>query len=218
MASRSSRTFRRTPAMPLPGKRPSPDIVPSASRSPTWSGPCPMSPCSRCWTRGFKPGPHVYWRSHFLTGLPDEAIDIMVGGSQCGALADEARSWSSISAAPWRGSATTRRPSITATPSTTSRSIAMWTDPADADANIAWARELWDAMQPFARGVYVNYLGVGDDPEPRPRRLQPREVRASRGFEAGSRPGQHLPPQPEHPAGIGAHSGARNQLRAPARV
>ena len=43
--------------------------------------------------------------------------------------------------------------------------IARWGDPAEAEANIAWARGLWDAMQPYARGVYVNYLGVGDNPE-----------------------------------------------------
>lgn len=40
--------------------------------------------------------------------------------------------------------------------------IAVWNDPADAEANIAWARGLWEAMQ---RGAYVNYLGVGDGVE-----------------------------------------------------
>ena len=43
--------------------------------------------------------------------------------------------------------------------------IARWFDPAEADANIAWARALWEAMQPYARGAYVNYLGVGDTPD-----------------------------------------------------
>ena len=36
----------------------------------------------------------------------------------------------------------------------------MWTDAKDDEKNIAWTRELWMAMQDFARGaVYVNYLG-----------------------------------------------------------
>ena len=38
--------------------------------------------------------------------------------------------------------------------------IARWTDPAEADAHIAWTRGLSAAMQPYAAGVYVNYLGV----------------------------------------------------------
>jgi FAD/FMN-containing dehydrogenase len=42
--------------------------------------------------------------------------------------------------------------------------VGMWNDAADADACIAWARGLWDDLQPFSSGgVYVNYLGVGDD-------------------------------------------------------
>jgi FAD/FMN-containing dehydrogenase len=43
--------------------------------------------------------------------------------------------------------------------------IARWTEPAEADGHIAWARDLWEAMRPYARGVYVNYLGVGDGAE-----------------------------------------------------
>ena len=38
---------------------------------------------------------------------------------------------------------------------------AMWTDPAEAERNVAWARTYWDALQPFApAAVYVNYLGL----------------------------------------------------------
>jgi len=38
-----------------------------------------------------------------------------------------------------------------------------WSDPKDAGANIAWTREFFDAMRPFAApGAYVNYLG-GDE-------------------------------------------------------
>jgi FAD/FMN-containing dehydrogenase len=38
-----------------------------------------------------------------------------------------------------------------------------WSDPKDAERNIAWTRELFDAMRPFAaEGAYLNYLG-GDE-------------------------------------------------------
>jgi len=34
-----------------------------------------------------------------------------------------------------------------------------WTEPAEADVHVAWTRNFWEAMRPFARGVYVNFLG-----------------------------------------------------------
>jgi FAD/FMN-containing dehydrogenase len=38
-----------------------------------------------------------------------------------------------------------------------------WADPKDTDTNIAWTREFFNAMRPFAgKGAYVNYLG-GDE-------------------------------------------------------
>ena len=41
--------------------------------------------------------------------------------------------------------------------------VAAWTDPSQDSSNIAWARGIWDAVQPFSPGsVYVNFLGVGD--------------------------------------------------------
>ena len=37
-------------------------------------------------------------------------------------------------------------------------------DPTETYPNVAWTRELWTAMQPFATGVYVNNLGgEGED-------------------------------------------------------
>ncbi len=36
----------------------------------------------------------------------------------------------------------------------------IWADPTEADANISWTRQLWDAVRPsLADAVYVNYLG-----------------------------------------------------------
>ena len=43
-------------------------------------------------------------------------------------------------------------------------SLGMCTDPAEAEQCVRWAREFWDAMQPFlTSGVYVNYLGPEAD-------------------------------------------------------
>ena len=44
-------------------------------------GPMPYIALQQMLDDGFQPGPHVYWRSHFLTGLPDEAIEIMVAAA-----------------------------------------------------------------------------------------------------------------------------------------
>ncbi len=38
--------------------------------------------------------------------------------------------------------------------------LAGWEDASETEANVLWARELWDRLQPMAAaGVYVNYLG-----------------------------------------------------------
>jgi FAD/FMN-containing dehydrogenase len=42
--------------------------------------------------------------------------------------------------------------------------LGAWEKSEDDDANIAWARETWQALQPYASsGVYVNYLGQEAD-------------------------------------------------------
>ena len=43
---------------------------------------------------------------------------------------------------------------------------ATWTDAAQNDANIHWARELVTAMRPFSRGgLYLNFAGFGEEKE-----------------------------------------------------
>lgn len=124
-------------------------------------GPMPYTALQQMLDDGFKPGPHVYWRSHFLTGLPDEAIDIIV------AAANAAPSPMSAVLIEHFGGAVARvgRDDTAFDHRDAEYNLAIvarWLDPADADANIAWARQLWNEMQPYARGVYVNYLGVGE--------------------------------------------------------
>jgi len=41
---------------------------------------------------------------------------------------------------------------------------ASWTDPAQDDEAIGWAREVWDAMEPYTTGrVYLNFPGLGEE-------------------------------------------------------
>ena len=67
---------------------------------------------------------------------------------------------------------------------------------------------LWDALQPHAENaVYVNYLGP-DDGEDRIREAYGDvSLRAPEGAEARLRPGQRLPQQPEHLAGLASEPG-----------
>jgi FAD/FMN-containing dehydrogenase len=41
-----------------------------------------------------------------------------------------------------------------------------WTDPAEDEANIAWARGAWGSMRSFAsEGIYLNFPGFGEEKE-----------------------------------------------------
>jgi FAD/FMN-containing dehydrogenase len=109
------------------------------------------------------PGLHSYWKSSYLTALSDAAIDVVVdffarvpspqtvivlehnGDSAWDRVPDSAtafghRAW------PYNFVVTSA-----------------WSDAKDAERNITWTRELFNAMRPFAaEGAYVNYLG-GDE-------------------------------------------------------
>ena len=113
---------------------------------------------------GFPPGLQVYWKSHFLTGLDDAAIDIMVDHF--------ARITSPLSAILLEqlGGAVAR----VGIDDTAFRYrnapynlavISRWSDPAEAERHISWTRELFEAMQPYAEGVYVNYLSADEAPD-----------------------------------------------------
>jgi FAD/FMN-containing dehydrogenase len=42
----------------------------------------------------------------------------------------------------------------------------LWQEPTDSDRNIAWTRNLFQAIQPYAHGMYQNYLS-GDEADDR---------------------------------------------------
>jgi FAD/FMN-containing dehydrogenase len=108
-------------------------------------------------------GLHSYWKSSYLTALSDAAIDVLVdffsrvpsprtvivlehnGDSAWDRVPDSATAFGNR-AWPYNFVVTSA-----------------WSDPNEAQRNIAWTRELFDTMRPFAaQGAYINYLG-GDE-------------------------------------------------------
>jgi hypothetical protein len=106
-----------------------------------------------------------YWKSMYLEGLEDEAIDVVVDHVK-------ARPSPLSMVALWvLGGALARvDPSTTATGARDApfllEILANWDDPASVDANIQWARGLFETMQPHGTGkTNLNFPGLGDEPE-----------------------------------------------------
>ncbi|MBX9244403.1 FAD-binding oxidoreductase [Actinotalea ferrariae] len=93
-----------------------------------------------------------YWKGHYLPGLPDAAIEALLGHhpsvgaslqTHGGAIADVA---ADATAFAHRGTAFEYMVA------------ARWTDPAEDAARVATVRECAAGLAPFARGAYVNAL------------------------------------------------------------
>jgi FAD/FMN-containing dehydrogenase len=109
------------------------------------------------------PGLHGYWKSSYLTGLDDAAIDIVVDHFT------RVPSRHTVIVMEYYGNSAWSRVEESATafgPRTWPWNIAItsaWSDASDSERNIAWTRELLEALLPYrAPAVYVNYLG-GDE-------------------------------------------------------
>jgi hypothetical protein len=108
------------------------------------------------WPRGLQ----NYWKSSFLSDLSDAAIDTLI--EQFASVPSPR----TVVVLEHLGGAVSRiAPEVTAFPHRqfdfNVGITAMWSDPAEAERNMAWTRACWDALQPFAStAVYVNYLGL----------------------------------------------------------
>jgi FAD/FMN-containing dehydrogenase len=128
-------------------------------------GPIPYAAQQSMLDAAFAAGSQVYWKATFINGLSDEALKVIE--AQARALPTPT---SSLVIENFHG-AVHRVPSdATAFPERSApfniAIVGLWNDAADGDRCIAWARETYEALQPFSSGsVYVNYLGVGDEPE-----------------------------------------------------
>lgn len=110
----------------------------------------------------FPRGAFSYWKSAFVADLSDEAIDKLV-------TAFEATPTSScfLVVEHVHGAATRVDPTATAfphrAPGFNLLIIAQWTDPEDAQACTAWARDTFDSLRDhMANAAYVNYLDADD--------------------------------------------------------
>jgi FAD/FMN-containing dehydrogenase len=124
--------------------------------------PMPYVAINQLIDAGFPKGALNYWKSSFLTALSDEAIDTII---ECYARVPSPMS--AIAVERWQGAATRVGTGDTAfaqrAPGYNMLVLSQWTNSADTQRNIAWARESYAAMRPFiASGRYVNYL---DDDE-----------------------------------------------------
>jgi FAD/FMN-containing dehydrogenase len=114
----------------------------------------------------FPRGALNYWKSSFLADLSDAAIETLIARfSACPSP------MSGLVLEHVHGAATRVGVTETAFPHRSEGYnlliVSEWLDPGDTDRNVAWARETYDAMQPyFARGRYVNYLGADEGEEP----------------------------------------------------
>jgi hypothetical protein len=110
----------------------------------------------------FPPGLQVYWRADFLNRFDDDVMDVLIDHMS--------RVPSPLTAVllEQMGGAVKR---VGANDTAFNHRdaefnlaiVSRWMDPSDAERQIAWTRELHDAIRPFTSGgVYVNYLGVGE--------------------------------------------------------
>ncbi|HEX8982681.1 MAG TPA: FAD-binding oxidoreductase [Ktedonobacterales bacterium] len=105
-----------------------------------------------------------YWKSEFVTGYSDAAIETVVAFTARAPSPHSKTLFTQMQGAIARVGEHASAYSHRQAPFLININ-AMWTDPAESEAQIAWARDFWAAMQPFsAGGVYVNFLSnEGED-------------------------------------------------------
>jgi FAD/FMN-containing dehydrogenase len=108
-------------------------------------------------------GSHYYTKGGFLADLTDEAIEVFAEY-----VATKPSPLSAVLIQTLLGAASRVDSAATAFAHRgfpyAPVIVSQWTQAADSDNNVRWAREFWRALQPFAGGgVYVNDLGPGED-------------------------------------------------------
>jgi FAD/FMN-containing dehydrogenase len=107
----------------------------------------------------FPRGRRYFWKAHFMRELPDEAIEILIDRYR------QAPSEYALTVFQQVGGAIARTPVDASAYGCRDAHydcfpLAIWTDPAQDEANARWVRETWSAIESFSTGgVYVNNLG-----------------------------------------------------------
>jgi FAD/FMN-containing dehydrogenase len=127
------------------------------------SGPWPWLGLQSGFDAIFPKGELRYWKSRAVTELSDEVIGeiISLAGRRPSPLSDivvwhQGGAMSRVAEEETAYGGRDTQFLVTAE--------ASWTDPAQNDEAIAWAREVWDAMEPYTTGaVYLNFPGLGEE-------------------------------------------------------
>jgi FAD/FMN-containing dehydrogenase len=121
--------------------------------------PMPYVDLQRLIDSSYPTGMRNHWTGDFLSGLPDEAIDVM-----CRFHLSKPSAMTQILLLPG-GGVGARVPDGTMAIGQRQAPFnihitSLWPDPAEDAANIAWTRALSTALKPFTTGrVYVNFIG-----------------------------------------------------------
>jgi FAD/FMN-containing dehydrogenase len=120
-------------------------------------GPIPYVGQQSLLEQAMPPGLLNYWKADFVREVSPEVIDAFVD-----AYSRVPSPQSSLLLFPIHGAATRVAPDATAYPhrgGLHAGIYSLWSDPSRNDENIAWVRETWKRIRPFAAGVYVNEIG-----------------------------------------------------------
>jgi FAD/FMN-containing dehydrogenase len=129
----------------------------------------------------WQPGFNRYWKSSYFPDLTDDAIDVIVDyGNQFVAPRVARQVATSVVTQPmlWfeishmGGAAARIDENENALPHRQmpyfAAATTVWSDPADREGQVTWARAFWDALEPHSLGAtYTNYLGRGDEDQVR---------------------------------------------------
>ena len=107
-----------------------------------------------------------YWKSHYLAGLDDALIELILAAN---AAPPSPSTLSSI----WNfGGATAAVPADATAFGDRSMPYmysidAIWNEPTEDAANIAWARDFWEQLRPCSQDgrMYLNFPGRGEEGE-----------------------------------------------------
>ena len=121
--------------------------------------PMPFTALQRASDAGYPPGQRNYWKSSYIDAISDEAIETAIEGARRMTSPLSSFYFEPLGGAIARGGA--RESAFGHRDAAFDFAIlTVWRDPAESAEHIAWTRELWEAMQPFAGNrVYVNNLG-----------------------------------------------------------
>jgi FAD/FMN-containing dehydrogenase len=125
--------------------------------------PMAYTAIQRMLDESFPPGRQHYWKSSFLSELSNEAIEAMVAR-----FLESPSPLSAMLLEPAGGAVARVAPDATAFAHRMGHLnlliLSQWTDQAEAERHIGWARGAWAAMQPFAdQAVYLNYMEAGTE-------------------------------------------------------